>query len=347
MAEPRVTGPAPAIDPELSPALEIMKSSVPGGLPSLSADILPMVRAGFPGIPGPAQDHFSRDGRFVVDEGMAPGSGDNPDVPLLICRPAAGTARGCIVYIHGGGMVLGSNVNGVDEMLDYAEAEELAVVSVGYRLAPENPHPAPVEDCWTGLAWAANNATEIGLSGDAPIIIAGESAGGGLAAATALLARDRGVPHVQGQLLIAPMLDHRSETISMHLLGKAGMWDRESNIFGWSALLSGTENDVSPYASPALATDLTGLPPTFIDVGGADAFRDEAMDYASRLSRDANLVDLHLWAGAYHGSDGIVPNAQVSIQARATRAAWISRILDHNHRATAPASTSSVTQGAP
>lgn len=339
MAEHRVTGPTPAIDPELAPALDIMKSSVPGGLPSLSADILPMVRAGFPGIPGPASDHFSRGGRFDVQEELAPGSGDNPDVPLLICRPSAGTARGCIVFIHGGGMVLGSNVNGVDEMLDYAEAEELTVVSVEYRLAPENPHPAPVEDCWTGLAWVADNVIRLGLSGEAPIIIAGESAGGGLAAATALLARDRGTTHIQGQLLIAPMLDHRSVSVSMQLLGKAGMWDRESNIFGWSALLGGSEDDVSPYASPALATDLTGLPPTFIDVGGADAFRDEAMDYASRLSRDGNLVDLHLWAGAYHGSDGIVPNAQVSVQTRATRAAWISRVLSQSHRAPAPART--------
>lgn len=184
-----------------------------------------------------------------------------------------------------------------------------------------------MEDCFTGLQWAAENAASLGVP-DGRIIVAGESAGGGLAAAATLLGRDRGLTGLLGQLLIAPMLDRRSASPSMHLLQGAGMWDRESNIFGWASLL-GTlaPGDVPAYASPALAEDLSGLPPTFIDVGGADAFRDEAIEYAAGISRAGGLADLHVWAGAYHGFDGMAPTAIVSRTARATREAWLDRLL--------------------
>ncbi|MFB7893630.1 alpha/beta hydrolase [Microbacterium sp. NPDC056044] len=321
-----LTGPAPAIDPELAPTLSALHAVVPGGLPSLSSENYAAIRAGFPGIPGAPAAHFSRAGKFDVEMAAVPGL-DGGDIPLLICRPAGVPHRAAILYVHGGGMVLGSYVNGVDEMLDYADPLGLAVVSVDYRLAPEYPHPIPVEDCYASLAWLAEHATELDIPADR-LIVAGESAGGGLAAATVLLARDRGSVAVFGQLLIAPMLDHRSDTPSMHLLQGAGMWDRNSNIFGWGALLGSTgDAAVSPYASPALAADLSGLPPTFIDVGGADAFRDEAIDYATRISQAGGLTDLHLWAGGYHGFDGMVPQAQISRSARATRLAWLTRLL--------------------
>ncbi|MFE4948630.1 alpha/beta hydrolase [Leifsonia sp. NPDC056665] len=330
----RLVGPKPALDPELAGPLRAMREAIPGGIPSLSAEILQMVRGGFPGIPAPAQEHFSRNGRFTVEEVVVPAGGGQPDVPLLICRPGGGPVRGLIYYIHGGGMVLGSNVNGVDEMLDYADSLHLVVVSVDYRLAPENRHPAPVSDCYAGLTWVETHAVEVGAPAS-PLIIAGESAGGGLAAGTALIARDRGNPRLAGLLLIAPMLDHRSDTPSIHLLRDGGMWDRESNIFGWSALLGDTpQDDVSPYASAALATDLSAMPTTYIDVGGADAFRDEALTYASRLSEAGNLVDLHLWGGAYHGFDGIAPDATVSKTARATRHAWLSRVINQAEKFT-------------
>ncbi|GAA4156995.1 alpha/beta hydrolase [Leifsonia shinshuensis] len=329
----QLIGPKPALDPELTGPLAALRAAVPGGMPSLSADTLPIVREILPRIPAPARQHFSREGRFAVEEVVAAGAEGQPDVPLLICRPSAGRIRGLVFYIHGGGMVLGSYVDGVDEMLDYAEALGLAVVSVDYRLAPEHPHPAPVTDCYTGLLWTAERASELAHA-SAPVIIAGESAGGGLAAATTLLARDEQRHVLAGQLLIAPMLDHRSASRSIRLLRDAGMWDRESNMFGWSALLGeGDHDDVSPYASPARATDLAHLPFTYVDVGGADAFRDEAMAYAAQLSEAGNLVDLHVWAGACHGFDGIAPDAAVSKSARASRRAWLSRVLEQAERA--------------
>lgn len=337
MTEIAATDPTPALDPELLAPLAALHAAVPGGAPSLDAAILPFVRAGFPGVPEPAIEHFARSGRFRVEHTFAPGRESTPDVPLLACTPAGRESKGCIFYIHGGGMVLGSNVNGVDEMLDYAEALDLSVVSVEYRLAPENPHPAPVNDCWTGLRWTIDNADDLGF-GRGPVIIAGESAGGGLAAATALVARDHGDSPLRGQLLIAPMLDHRSSTRSMRSIGDATVWTRESNVFGWSSLLGQIPaGEIPPYASPTLAGELADLPPTYIDVGGADAFRDESLDYGSRIAQAGGLVDLHVWAGAYHGFDGMAPTAHVSQTARATRQAWLARVL------ATPASASSLT----
>ncbi len=329
MTETTDVGPTPAIDPELSGPLAAMNAIAPSELRRFSAANLTAIRDGYPGIAASPVDHFSRGGRFSVEETAAAGHGDAPDVPLLVCRPMAGDAQACIVYIHGGGMVLGNSSHGVDEILDYAERLCLTVVSVDYRLAPENPYPAPVEDCFNGVSWAAEHATELEVAANR-LIVVGESAGGGLAAATVLLSRDRGGPAILGQLLIAPMLDHRSDSASMHLLRDAGMWDRASNIFGWASLL-GTMSpaEVTPYASPATATDLSAMPPTFIDVGGADAFRDEAIDYATRISQAGGLVDLHVWAGAYHGFDGMAPAALVSRSARATREAWLARLMAH------------------
>lgn len=320
-------GPQPAVDPELAGPLNALKGAVPGGMPSLSAGLLPLIRSGFPGIPGEPAEHFSRGGAFDVQNIIAESASSDHGVPLLVCTPARSEPAGCVVYLHGGGMVLGSNVNGVDEFLDYAEELRLAVVSVDYRLAPEHPHPAPVEDCFLGLVWAAQHAESLRVP-RGRLIVAGESAGGGLAAATALLARDRGLEGIAGQMLLSPMLDHRSDSLSMRQLGDAGMWDRESNIFGWSSLLGAlTSAEVPSYASPSRADDLAGLPSSFIDVGGADAFRDEAVDYATRISQAGGLVDLHLWAGAFHGFDGIAPSAGVSRAARDTRRQWLSRLL--------------------
>lgn len=320
------SSPRPAVDRQLQGALDAIRSYVPGGMPSISAANLAVVREGFPGIPTDPETHFGRNGRFVVTSTYAPGV-DEQAIALLVCRPADVDPVASIYYVHGGGMVLGSNVNGVDEMLDYADRLQLALVSVEYRLAPEHPYPAPVDDCFRGLACLLDDPGRLGLP-ERPIVVAGESAGGGLAAATVLRARDAGYD-VTGQMLLAPMLDHRNDTESMRLLRDAGMWDRASNAFGWASLLAGLEAGavVPPDASPALATDLMNLPASYLDVGGADGFRDEVMDYAARLSAAGNLVDLHLWAGAYHGFDGMSPTARVSRSARATRVAWLERLL--------------------
>jgi acetyl esterase/lipase len=153
------------------------------------------------------------------------------------------------------------------------------------------------------------------------LIIAGSSAGGGTAAGTALLSRDRGGPRLCGQVLICPMLDDRNETISSHQYVEEGSWSRGSNLLGWTCLLGDRRggDQVSIYAAPARATDLSRLPPAFIDVGSAEVFRDEAVNYASLLWKSEVQAELHVFAGGFHGFDLLVPNAGFSIAAREAR----------------------------
>jgi acetyl esterase/lipase len=225
-------------------------------------------------------------------------------------------------------MILGDNRTGVVEMLDWAQEFQMVVVSVGYRLAPETPHPGPVEDCYAGLVWTAEHADELGIDPNR-IIVAGGSAGGGLTAALALMARDRGGPALLGQMLICPMLDDRNDTPSARQMAGLGVWDRISNETGWTALLGAArgEPDVSPYAAPAREKDLSGLPPAFIDVGSAETFRDEDITYASRIWQAGGVAELHVWPGGFHGFDGLAPQAALSQEARAARVRWLRRLL--------------------
>jgi acetyl esterase/lipase len=206
-----------------------------------------------------------------------------------------------VFSIHGGGYVLGS--------LDMDDARfsrwclELGCVgvSVEYRLAPETPYPGPLDDCYAALRWTHEHADEIGIDRDR-IGIAGVSAGGGLAAALALLARDRGELPIAFQLLECPMLDDRQETHSSRL-ADLPVWSRESNTFGWRSYLGDLygRDDVPPYAAAARAEDLGGLPPAMVIVGGADGFRDENILYALRLNQAGVSSELHVLPGAPHG----------------------------------------------
>jgi acetyl esterase/lipase len=213
--------------------------------------------------------------------------------------------------------------------LERAEAVGCAVVAVDYRLAPEHPDPAPIEDCYAGLAWLAAHAAELGFD-PGRIILSGNSAGGALAAGLALLARDRGRPAVLGQLLQFPMLDDRCDSPSALQMERIGMWDGLSNRTGWTALLNGRRGtaDVSCYAAPARATDLSGLPPAFIEVGSVEALRDEAIAYAARIWQAGGEAELHVWSGAFHSFDEWVPGAVVSRAAHDARVAWLRRQLD-------------------
>jgi acetyl esterase/lipase len=248
---------------------------------------------------------------------------------VLICLPTSANAPTPVVYhIHGGGMIGGNKRLTVREVLEWAQDLEMAVVAIDYRLAPEHPHPAPVEDCYAGLVWIAEHSDELSVD-RARIIIAGVSAGAGLAAAVALLTRDRSGPALFGQLLTSPMLDDRNDTVSARQMTGVGVWDRISNHTGWTALLGEARGsrDVSPYAAPARATDLSGLPPTFIDVGSAETFRDECVAYASRLWQAGGVCELHVWPGGFHGFSGMAPKARISQEAVATRLRWLRRLL--------------------
>ena len=318
--------PPPPFDPELGAALPAIAEMMPG---PLTADLIETMRGG--NALAPVTDEMlSREGRFTVEERTVPGLDGDPDISLLICRPTATDRElGCLYHTHGGGMIIGDNRTGVPDLLDWAEEFGLVVVSVEYRLAPETPHPGPVDDCYAGLVWTAAHAEELGFD-PARLLIGGGSAGGGLAAAVALTARDKGGPALIGQMLMCPMLDDRNDTVSSRQMDGLGVWDHTANNTGWTALLGAARGgpDVSPYAAPARATDLSGLPPAFIDVGSAETFRDEDVAYATRIWQAGRVAELHVWPGGFHGFDMMVPQAQVSQDAKAARVRWLRRILD-------------------
>jgi acetyl esterase/lipase len=282
----------------------------------------------------PSDELLRQEGAIEFEERAVPGPAGQPDISLLILRPAAGAGRGepaagapGLLHIHGGGMILGDNRSGVEHLLRWVVDLGAVVVSVEYRLAPEHPDPAPVEDCYAGLVWTAAHVGELGIDRDRLAII-GTSAGGGLAAGVALLARDRGGPAISQQILFCPMLDDRAQTASSQELLNEGIWDRRSNSTGWTALLGERAGgpDVSPYAAPARAADLSGLPPAFIDVGSAETFRDENLEYAARLSGAGVPVELHMWPGGFHGFTGAAPKARLSQEAVAARTVYLRRV---------------------
>lgn len=319
-------GPPVPFDPELAVALDVMAEVE---VPPLRADTLSTLRE-LQATRAPSDEDLRRGGAFTLTDRTAPGPEGAPDVPVLVCLPtAAGTPLGVVYYVHGGGMVYGGN-RGIELLAFLAVAEELrlAVFAVDYRVAPENPDPAPVEDCYAGLLWTVEQAVELGVAADR-IVIAGASAGGGLAAGTALLARDRGGPALAGQMLLCPMLDDRNDTPSARQMTGLGVWDSGANEFGWTALLGERRGgpDVSPYAAPARAKDLSGLPPAFIDVGSAETFRDEDVAYASRLWQAGVQAELHVWPGGFHGFFILAPDAEISRAATAARAPWLRRLL--------------------
>ncbi|GAB1822745.1 alpha/beta hydrolase [Herbidospora sp. RD11066] len=303
-------------DPELAAALSVISQNLP---PSLTPDMIPLLRQGL----APSEDLTL--GGIVTLSDIDLGDG----VSVVVCRPVAAPTPAPVVYwIHGGGMILGDHRTGLGDPLSWAVELGLVVVSVDYRLAPEHPDPAPVEDCYRGLVYVAEHAADLGID-PTRIIVAGGSAGGGLAAGTVLLARDRSGPEVFGQVLVCPMLDDRNDTVSGQQMAGLGIWDRTSNETGWSALLGDRRGgpDVSIYAAPARATDLSGLPPAFIDVGSAETFRDEDVAYATAIWRSGGQAELHVWPGGFHGFDMMVPQAALSQSAKQARLDWLRRLL--------------------
>jgi len=243
-----------------------------------------------------------------------PGSEGDPEVMVRLYRPEGLEAGGPAFYwIHGGGMVLGHVADSDAKCAKIASKLGVLVASVEYRLAPEHPFPAPVEDCYAGLKWLADSADELGID-PSRIAIGGASAGGGLAAGLALLARDRGEVDISFQLLIYPMLDDRNTTASSQAITDPKVWNRQANLDGWDAYLGGGAggDDVSIYAAPARATDLAGLPPTYLNVGDLDLFLDEDMAYAKALGAAGVPCELHVYPGAFHGSDSFVSRSSLS-----------------------------------
>ncbi|MFC4463183.1 alpha/beta hydrolase [Streptomyces xiangluensis] len=314
----------PALDPELRELLADMPL-----MSQLSPEVLRQLRR----LPSTPFESVLAHRRVDRREITVPAK-DGAPIPLSVFSPAntdRTTAAPCIYWMHGGGMVMGDRFSQIDIPLEWLDEFGAVVVSVDYRLAPEATGTALVDDCYQGLLWIAEHSEELGID-PARIVVAGASAGGGLAAGVTLLARDLGTPTIAAQMLICPMLDHRNTSASSRQYsGGPGVWTREMNEFAWRAVLGDlTDGEVSEYVSPALAEDLSGLPTTYIDTGSAEVFRDEDTDYATRIWAAGGQAELHVWAGGFHGFDALYPQANISATARRTRTDWLARLLPSN-----------------
>jgi len=243
---------------------------------------------------------------------------DSTTLNLKSFRPLTGsTEKPALLWIHGGGYVMGS-AGDTDQALAHIALEtDCAVFSVDYRLAPEHPYPAALDDCFDCLLWLQKHANQLKID-PARIAIGGASAGAGLTAALALRARDEGTQQVLFQLLIYPMLDHRHRTPSSRAIQDPNLWNEQTNRLAWALYLGAlTDHDEIPlYASASLAADLTNLPPAFVCVGDLDIFLDEDIDYAQRLMQAGVPTELHVYPGAIHGFDMLAPDAAISQRLR-------------------------------
>ncbi|MBO9042077.1 alpha/beta hydrolase [Curtobacterium flaccumfaciens] len=315
--------PRPPFDPELEAVLPVLDGLVPKNVTLDDVDTFRALTTS-----PPIEETIA--GRPILHTVRTiPGPVGAPDLTVSVFERTDHTRPGPgIFHTHGGGLIGGDRFVGAEVYLDWVERFDAVVVSVEYRRPPEHPDPAPIEDVYAGLVWTADHAAELRVD-PARIVIAGESAGAGLTAGLALLARDRKGPDVLGQVLMYPLLDERNDTVSSHQDDSAGTWDRTSTETAWDAYLGARRGTggASIYASPSLATDLSHLPPAFIDVGSAELLRDEDVAFASAIWAAGGSAELHVWSGGFHGFDQIVPAAAVSRAATAARTGWLERLL--------------------
>ncbi|AST90820.1 MULTISPECIES: alpha/beta hydrolase [Sutcliffiella] len=308
------------IDPELRAMLDIF--------PPLNLDDVQATRKA---MEDAAQlTELPVDEEVVVSNRMVPGPEDNPYVRVRIYEPKEKTEKlPGLLWIHGGGYVLGAPEG--DDLLcqRFVKEANCVVVSVDYRLAPEHPYPAPLEDCYAALQWFAKKVDELGVDASR-IGVGGQSAGGGLTAALALLARDRNGPELCFQMPLYPMIDDKNNSpSSLEITGNL-IWNHDLNEKGWSMYLNGKngKDDVPAHAAPSRATDLTNLPYTYTCVGQLDPFRDETLDYVKRLCQAGVDVEFHLYPGAYHGFETLNPAAAVSQRALAEYVGAVKHVLN-------------------
>jgi acetyl esterase/lipase len=308
-----------AFDPEIAAAISMLPQTDFSDLPAARRQIreLGATMLGEPDTTG-----------ITVREELVPGPDGAPDVRVRIYVPERIAAPAAVFGVHGGGFITGDLEMGHPGYLRLARELGVVVVAVDYRLAPEAPFPAGLEDCFAALVWTAKHASELGVD-PARIVIHGGSAGGGLCAGLALLARDRGGPAIAFQYLGIPELDDRLDTPSMRAFVDTPLWNRPKAEYSWDCYLGegvrGTEG-VPVYAAPARATDLTNLPPAYISAMEFDPLRDEGIAYAHALLAAGVTVELHLFPGTFHGS-AMVEHATVSKREAAERLAVLARAL--------------------
>jgi acetyl esterase/lipase len=306
-----------SVAPEVDPEVLALADQIP--IPTIDAEALAVVRAAPPVAPLELSDAVERTDHLVDGE---------PPVRIRAHRPrGAPGLLPCHYSIHGGGYVLGTY--DIDDIAfdRWCPAFNCVGVSVDYRLAPETPYPGPLEDCYAGLRWTFDHHEELGIDPDR-IGIGGTSAGGGLAAALALLVRERGEIPLRYQLLDCPMVDDRQVSPSSQLDGLL-VWNRHSNEFGWRSYLGPLygSDDVPPFAAAARAADLRGLPPAYVCVGTADGFRDEDIEYATRLNQAGVPTELHVHPGAPHGVAALFAGTAVARRYRSGIDEWLGRQL--------------------
>lgn len=313
----------PGFDPELKAGLAIVGGFFP---PTVTPDLIEYMRKAY--ASPPIEDTLR--GRAVKLENLTiPGHLGEP-ITVGILRPVGASGpRPGVLFAHSGGLMFGDRFSGVELILDWVERLGAVIVTPEYRMAPEFPDPYHREDLYAALEWTAGNSEQLGIRRDR-IMLAGASSGGGMAAGLALAARDRDGPKLCGQVLDYPMLDDRGIALSTRQFDGIGVWDRISNETGWSALLGAERGgpNVSEYAAPARATDLSRLPPAFIDVGTAEIFRDEAVAFASGIWAAGGEAELHVWAGGFHAFDIFAPHTALSRGMIRTRDAWVEKIIE-------------------
>lgn len=312
-------------DPEMLPALQMV-----AGQPPLTEQSLAAMRTeDGPVFPDGAT--AAAGSNVTVTERRIAGPAGAPDLEVTIFTPhdPGPDPLPILVNFHGGGMIVGHRSWEHPRVIDLVARHRVIGINVEYRLAPEHPYPAGVEDNYAATVWAAEHAEELG--GDpARLIVMGGSAGGGFAAAVSLMARDRGGPRIAGQLLLCPMIDNTNTTVSSWQYDGLGTWQREANLLAWRSVLGddlAASLDAPAYAAPSRAEHLGGLPPAFIEVGSAEHFRDEDVEYASRIWATGGEAELHVWSGGCHGFDMYAPESELTRAALASRDSWLQRVL--------------------
>jgi acetyl esterase/lipase len=314
------------IEQLMDPEIKVVFATIPD-LGDLTRD-LAATRRMVVEMSAAARVQLPRNDQITIEDRIIPGPKEAPNVPVRIYAPSTRTgALPGLLWMHGGSFMWG--IPEQDDAFCQRIVEQVGcvVVSVDYRLAPENPFPAGVEDCYAALHWMAASAADLGIDAG-HIAIGGTSAGGCLAAAVALMARDRRGPALAFQLLIYPCFDDRLTTLSSHAITDGRTVNRQLLLKSWAAYLGGDpQSEVSPQAAPARATNLSGLPPTYVGVAELDPLRDEAIAYTMRLMQAGVTTELHVFPGTIHGFEVVVPTAAVSRRAVAEYIEALGRAL--------------------
>ena len=311
------------IDAESNAALEGFLLQFPGGLNAISD--LNERRAALNSVTKKINEIEHSD--VEVRDLQAPSSEVGRSIPVRLYRAAKesdGRQKPCLIYIHGGGMIMGNLETGNLNCLNFARTFDISVLSIEYRKAPEFPYPAAIEDCIDAISWIVSNS-ELFKIDLANLGIYGSSAGGGLVLGTALKMRDQGRNVFKFMLPIYPMIDSSNTSNSSLEITNVGVWDRSTNIDAWNWYLNGNQAD--EYAAPAQAKNLAGLPQCYSDVGSFDLFLDENSSFFERLSGAGVSTEFQVFQGAFHGSENLAPESELSRKIWERRLGAIERFI--------------------